>query len=142
MHQYLSRLSRPLLDRIDIACEVPRVDIRKLSDSGVSGKDSAALREMVVRAWEIQKERYRGLGILFNSQLQGRDIRKYCVLGKAEQELLTEAFEKLELSARAHDRILKVARTAADIDGAEQIGTAHLAEAISYRAADRKFFGG
>ena len=142
VHQYLSRLSRPLLDRIDIACEVPRVDIRKLQDTGFSGKDSAALRSSVVRAWEIQKDRYRGTGILFNSQLEGREIRKFCALGKEERDLLTEAFEKLELSARAHDRILKVARTAADIDGEERIGTAHLAEAVSYRAADRKFFGG
>ena len=96
----------------------------------------------MIRAWEIQKERYKGLGILFNSQLQGREIRKFCVLGKEERSLLTEAFEKLELSARAHDRILKVARTAADIDGSERITTAHLAEAVSYRSADRKFFGG
>ena len=121
---------------------MPRVDIRKLQDEGFSGKDSAALRSSVVRAWEIQKDRYRGTGILFNSQLEGREIRKFCALGKEERDLLTEAFEKLELSARAHDRILKVARTAADIDGEERIGTAHLAEAVSYRAADRKFFGG
>ena len=142
VHQYLSRLSRPLLDRIDIACEVPRVDVAKLQGTENTGMDSEKLRSIVIRAWEIQKERYKGLGILFNSQLQGREIRKFCVLGKEERSLLTEAFEKLELSARAHDRILKVARTAADIDGSERITTAHLAEAVSYRSADRKFFGG
>ena len=141
VRRYLSRLSRPLLDRIDIVTEVPRVDVRKLETGNETGMDSAGLRAMVVRAWEIQKDRYRDLGILFNSQLSGREIRTFCTLGKEERTILSEAFEHLELSARAYDRILKVARTIADIDGAERIGTAHLLEAISYRAADRKFFG-
>ncbi len=142
VRQYLSRLSRPLLDRIDIACEVPRVEASKLSEAKASGMDSETLKRLVADAWEIQKERYQGTGILFNSQLEGKRLRKYCQLGKEEQALLSEAFEKLELSARAHDRILKVARTAADIDGSEKIGMKHLSEAISYRTADRKFFGG
>ena len=142
VHQYLSRLSRPLLDRIDIACEVPRVDISKFGKTEQAGMDSASLRKLVIRAWEIQKERYRGSGILFNSQLEGKELRKFCALTKSGEEMLSEAFEKLELSARAHDRILKVARTAADLEGAEEIGLKHLAEAISYRSADRKFFGG
>ena len=141
VRQYLSRLSRPLLDRIDIVTEVPRVDIRKLEQQN-SGQDSASIRREVIRAWEIQKERYRGTGIHFNSQLSGRDIRKYCILGNEERELLSEAFESLELSARAYDRILKVARTAADLSGSEQIGIRHIAEAVSYRAADHKYFGG
>ncbi len=117
------------------------MDVRKLETGNETGMDSAGLRAMVVRAWEIQKDRYRDLGILFNSQLSGREIRTFCTLGKEERTILSEAFEHLELSARAYDRILKVARTIADIDGAERIGTAHLLEAISYRAADRKFFG-
>ena len=104
--------------------------------------DSAAMREMVIRAWETEKARYVSEGILFNSQLSGARVRKYCRLGAEEEEMLTEAFEALGLSARAHDRILKVARTIADLEEAPDITTRHLAEAISYRQLDRRFFGG
>ena len=104
--------------------------------------DSQTMREQVIRAWEIEKARYAAEGILFNSQLTGARIRKFCRLGEEEEEMLTEAFEALGLSARAHDRILKVARTIADLDGAADITRRHLAEAISYRQLDRRFFGG
>ena len=99
------------------------------------------MREKVIRGWEIQKERYKGHEILFNSQLSGRDIRRYCTLGKTEQDLLSEVFDRMDLSARAHDRILKCARTIADLAGEERISAAHLAEAVHYRALDRKFWG-
>ncbi len=141
VRKYLSRLSRPLLDRIDISVEVPRVsgeDLRRAE----TGMDSAAMRAQVIRAWETEKTRYASEGILFNSQLSGSRIRKYCRLGTEEEEMLTEAFEALGLSARAHDRILKVARTIADLEGAADITKRHLAEAISYRQLDRRFFGG
>ena len=141
VRKYLSRLSRPLLDRIDISVEVPRVsgeDLRKAEP----GMDSETMREMVIRAWEIEKARYAEEGILFNSQLSGARIRKYCRLGEEEEQLLSEAFEALGLSARAHDRILKVARTIADLEGAQDITKRHLSEAISYRQLDRRYFGG
>ena len=140
VRKYLSRLSRPLLDRIDISVEVPRVsgeDLRKADP----GMDSETMRTMVIRAWEIEKDRYAREGILFNSQLSGAKIRRYCRLGTEEEEILSEAFTALGLSARAHDRILKVARTIADLDGAPDITKRHLAEAISYRQLDRRFFG-
>ena len=141
VRKYLSRLSRPLLDRIDISVEVPRMsgeDLRRADP----GMDSETMRGLVIRAWEIEKDRYSREGILFNSQLSGARIRKYCRLGPDEEKLLSEAFESLGLSARAHDRILKVARTIADLDGAEEITKRHLSEAISYRQLDRRFFGG
>ena len=141
VRRYLSKISRPLLDRIDIMVEAPRVALSDM-ENPTPGTDSATLREKVARAWEIQKERYKSLPILFNSQLEGAGIRKYCVLSREERELLREAFAHLDLSARAHDRILKVARTAADMDGSESIQSAHLLEAISYRSLDRKFWGG
>ena len=141
VRKYLSRLSRPLLDRIDISIEVPRVsgeDLRRAEP----GLDSETMRAMVQKAWEIEKERYAKDGILFNSQLSGARIRKYCRLGEEEEEMLSDAFESLGLSARAHDRILKVARTIADLDASGEITKRHLAEAISYRQLDRRYFGG
>ena len=104
--------------------------------------DSRTMRESVIRAWEIERERYKEEGILFNSQLSGARIRQYCRLGPEEEQLLSEAFEALGLSARAHDRILKVARTVADLEGSPEITKKHLSEAISYRQLDRRYFGG
>jgi len=141
VRKYLGRISKPLLDRIDIAVEVPRLGYEDLLKKP-PGESSEEIRKRVIRCWEIQKERYAGQNIVFNSQLEGSGIRKYCRLGAAEADLLKEVFDHLDLSARAHDRILKVARTIADLDGAEAISTVHLAEAISYRQLDRRFFGG
>lgn len=141
VQKYLGRISKPLLDRIDIAVEVPRLSFEDLLKKP-PGESSAEIRERVVRCWEIQKERYRGQNMVFNSQLEGSGIRKYCELGPEESDLLKQVFDHLDLSARAHDRILKVARTVADLQGADRIGVPHLAEAISYRQLDRRFFGG
>ena len=141
VRRYLSGISKPLLDRIDISVEVPligRADLEK----GSVGTGSEEMREKVRNALEIQKERYRNDGILFNSELSGGMIRKYCKLGRKERELLSDAFDRLGLSVRAHDRILKVARTIADLNGEPEITAAHLSEAIGYRLLDRKFFGG
>lgn len=140
VRRYLSKISKPLLDRIDISCEAKSIGVTELSKEG--RESSETIRKRVASVWEIQKERYKNLGILFNSQLQGRDIRKYCALGREETDFLKEVFDKMELSARGHDRILKVARTIADTEGSEHIGIAHLSEAVSYRALDRKFWGG
>ena len=135
------RISRPFLDRIDLAVEVPRVSLTELSDQR-RGETSGSIRKRVIRAWEIQRERYAKEGIVFNSQLEGRLIRKYCALGPEETRLMKEVFDRLDFSARAYDRILKVARTIADLDGEERIGKLQLSEAISYRSMDRRFYGG
>ena len=141
VRMYLGRLSRPFLDRIDISTEVPRVTLSDISDKR-PGESSSVIRQRVIHAWEIQKERYKNEGIVFNSQLEGRQIRKYCVLGKEEEQLMKEVFDRLDFSARAYDRILKVARTIADLAQEDKISTIHLAEAISYRSMDRSYMRG
>ena len=137
---YLSKLSKPLLDRIDLIAEVPRVPIEKIgkTDGSVSSDD---MRALVMKALERQKARFRGDTIRFNSELTGRGIARHCALDEPCRELLKDAFDRFSLSVRARDRILKVARTIADIEGAENIGEIHLSEAISYRSMNRKFWG-
>ncbi len=137
---YLGRISRPFLDRIDISVELPRVSLSEIS-SERRGESSKEIRRRVLKAWEVQKERYRDDGIVFNSQLSGSQIRKYCVLGPEEKDLMKNVFDRLDLSARAYDRILKVARTIADLSGEERIKAVHLREAVSYRGMDRKISG-
>ncbi len=139
VNQYRSKISGPLLDRIDIQVEVPNVDYDKLS-STTSGETSAVIKERVNRTRKIQLERYNGLNIYSNSQLDAGMLQKFCPLGEAENALLKTAFETLGLSARAHSRILKVARTIADLEQSENISTEHIAEAIQYRSLDRKYF--
>jgi len=139
--KYLSKISKPLLDRIDISIEVPQVSIRDLKQEKV-GKSSEEMRLMVIKAWEIQNKRFEKEPFHFNSEIPTGKLRTYCRLNEESEKLMADVFEKLELSARAHDRILKVARTIADIEGEEDIQVAHLAEAISYREIDRKFWRG
>lgn len=140
VQKYLNHISQPLLDRIDICIEVPRLAYQEFS-AEKPVPTSAQLREMVVRAMEIQKERYAGTSVLFNGALSPAQIKKYCRLQKEEQTFLKEVFETMELSARAYHKILKVARTIADLEGAEEISGAHLAEAIGYRSLDKKYWG-
>lgn len=137
--QYFGKLSSPILDRIDIHIEVRPVKYEEL-ERKEEEETSAVIRERVNRAKKIQLERYRQLGIFSNSQLTPALIRKYCELDRATSNLLKRAFEKLGLSARAHDKILKVARTIADMEGAETIKSRHVAEAIQYRSLDRQKF--
>lgn len=137
--KYRSRVSGPLLDRIDLQVEVPAVEYDKLS-SVSKGETSEVIKKRVNTAREIQRERYKKYNILSNSQLTAGMMDKFCSLGEAENMLLKNAFEKLGFSARAHSRILKVARTIADLDGQEKINTSHIAEAIQYRSLDKKFF--
>ncbi len=139
VNRYRSRISGPLLDRIDIQVEVASVDYNKLSSSE-KGETSAEIKEQINRARKIQLERYDGSNIYSNSQLTPALMEKFCRLGEAENEILKKAFDNLGLSARAHSRILKVARTVADMEGAENISTAHILEAIQYRSLDRKYF--
>ncbi|MGE5473427.1 MAG: YifB family Mg chelatase-like AAA ATPase [Ignavibacteriales bacterium] len=141
VQQYLSKVSGPLLDRVDIHIEVAPVKYKEL-DNDSSAETSDSIRKRVNKAREIQLERYKGMNIFFNSQLQSSGIARFCKIGQEERELLKGAFERLGLSARAHNRILKVARTIADLDESETIKVPHIAEAIQYRSLDRKFWSG
>ena len=141
IQQYLGKLSGPLLDRIDIHIEVASVRYKELESTKEEEK-SESIRERVNKARQIQLERYKGMKIFSNSQLQPSQMNKFCKLDDRGKELLKNAFEKLGLSARAHNRILKVSRTIADMEGSEIIKTHHLAEAIQYRSLDRKFWNG
>jgi len=139
IQQYLGRISGPLLDRIDIHIEVTSVKYRELESQSEEEK-SGIIRDRVNRTRKIQLERYKGLKIYSNSQLQPSMISKFCRLDDKGRELLKNAFDKLGLSARAHNRILKVSRTIADMDESEDIKPCHLAEAIQYRSLDRKIW--
>ncbi|HEX2191135.1 MAG TPA: YifB family Mg chelatase-like AAA ATPase [Longimicrobiaceae bacterium] len=141
VQRYLARVSGPLLDRIDLHVEVPAVRYNDLSD-GRAGEPSAATRERVARARERQRERFAGRAdIHANAHMAARDIREFCRVGEGGEALLRTAITRLGLSARAYHRILKIARTIADLDGAAEIGTAHVSEAIQYRSLDRLLKG-
>ena len=142
VQRYLTRISGPLLDRIDIHIEVTPVPFRELSDSRLA-ESSIDVRQRVVRARAIQQERYAmDDGVYANAQMGARHLRELCVLSESCVNLLKTAMERLGLSARAYDRILKVARTIADLDASKDIGTTHLAEAIQYRSLDREGWAG
>ena len=140
--RYQGKLSGPLLDRIDIHIEVTPVPFRELSDSRPS-ESSVSVRERVLRARAIQQQRYaKEAGVYSNAQMSARHLRELCVLSEACVNLLKTAMDRLGLSARAYDRILKVARTIADLDASKEIQTTHLAEAIQYRSLDREGWAG
>ncbi len=139
MQRYMSRLSGPLLDRIDIHIEVQKVEFDQLTDRR-KGENSADIRKRVLRAREIQSLRFRDLEIHYNAQMGPREIEKYCELDDAAKTLIKTAMDQLNLSARAYDRILKVARTIADLEEAENLDSAHVSEAIQYRSLDREFW--
>ncbi len=132
INRYRRRISRPILDRIDLCVNVDEIEYSALSGIG-HNEPTEAIRGRVECARRIQEERYRECGINFNSQLSGTDIANCCKLGREEQRLMEEAFEKMSLSARGYHRILRVARTIADLDESERIKTKHLAEALGYR---------
>lgn len=137
IQKYRARVSGPLLDRIDIHIEVPAVKFKELS-SDRTKETSFEIRKRVVAAREIQKERFHKDGIFCNSQLKPRHFRKYCELDTSTRKLISLAMEKLGLSARAYNRILKVSRTIADLDQNEKILPGHVSEAIGYRNLDRR----
>jgi magnesium chelatase family protein len=142
VQKYLNRISGPLLDRIDIHVEVTPVPFKELSELRASEK-SAEIRERVIRAREIQEERYQEFdGIYSNAQMNSKMLREVCRIDSAGSLLLKTAMEKLDLSARAYDRILKVSRTIADLDAKPDIRPEHLAEAIHYRSLDRESWAG
>ena len=138
---YRARISGPLLDRIDLHLEVPSVDYKELT-SKAEGEPSAAIRERVQAAREIQMERYAlTKGSVTNSTMPPKMRTQHCQLDAESSGLLEQAMGELHLSARAHDRILKVSRTLADLEGAENISANHLLEAIQYRTLDRNLWG-
>ena len=140
IQRYVARISGPLLDRIDIHIEVPAVKYKELRGNG-DVEPSAEVRQRVLRARETQLERYSGNKKIYaNSQMPPSLIRKHCAISAEGEKLLETAIQRLGLSARAHDRILKVARTIADLDGAGSIEPRHLSEAIQYRTLDRTYW--
>ena len=142
VQKYLNKISGPLLDRIDLHVEVTPVAFNELSDSKSSEK-SSSICQRVIAAREIQEERYKkNPGVYCNAQMSSKMLKEICVIDKVAQTLLKNAMEKLNLSARAYDRILKVSRTIADLAGSENIKPEHLAEAIQYRSLDREGWGG
>ncbi|MGC4097293.1 MAG: YifB family Mg chelatase-like AAA ATPase [Nitrospira sp.] len=137
IRRYRAKLSGPLLDRLDIHLDVPPVPVRELRIERPASEGSASIRSRVIAARERQGRRYREDGIYTNAQLKPRMIKRYCGLDQPAQELLEQAMARLRLSARAHGRILRVARTIADLADAERIEAVHIAEAIQYRSFDR-----
>ena len=137
--KYLSRVSGPLLDRLDIHVEVPAVDFEKLADTRES-EPSAAIRERVNRARDIQSKRLDGSGVSCNARMSAQMTREFCTPTPAAMTLLERAFEKLGLSARAYDKVLRVARTIADLDDNPVVDTTHIAQAVQFRSLDRKLW--
>src|SRR5437660_375054 len=139
IQRYVSKISGPLLDRIDIHIDMPAVKYRELRDDA-GGDTSDQIRTRVMTARRRQLERYQGEKIYCNAQMSSRQIGKYCNISPECERLLENAMTRLGLSARAHDRILKVARTIADLEGAESISTTNISEAIQYRSLDRSYW--
>ena len=141
VQKYLNRISGPLLDRIDLHVEVTPVAYSELS-SGQQFEKSITIRERVIRARNVQAARYEGNeGVYANAQMSSKQLKEICVLNSAGVQLLKVAMERLNLSARAYDRILKVSRTIADLTSSDDIRPEHLAEAIQYRSLDREGWG-
>ena len=139
VERYLSRISGPLLDRIDLHVEVATVDYNSLAASK-PGESSAAIRARVLQAREVQRARYAESGIRCNALLPASRLEQVCVMTDSARNALRRAFEGLGLSARAYGKVLKVARTIADLEGAQTIDAPHIAEAVQYRALDKKYW--
>ena len=139
IHNYLNKLSGPLMDRIDLQIEVDAIEYSDLKGDTLE-ETSAEIKARVEKAREVQNKRFKGTKIHNNAAMNAALVRKYCKLTADSERVLEEAFTKLNLTARAHDRILKVARTIADLDGSENIKLEHIIEAINYRSLDRKYW--
>lgn len=137
--RYLNRISGPILDRIDVTIEAPRVDIKQLS-ANMKNESTTVIKARVMEARSRQERRYKGTRYRFNAELGVGDIREYCQLGMKEQEMMEQVFHMMKLSARAYHKIIKVARTIADLDASDDINELHLSEAICYRMNDRKYW--
>lgn len=141
VRKYLGRVSGPMLDRMDLHIEVPPVDYESLNNNSIKEESSSVIRERVNRAREVQTKRYEGTGITCNARLTPAMLKEYCVMSDAASNILRAAFDNLGMSARAYDRILKVARTVADLEASENIEVNHITEAIQFRSLDRKYWG-
>lgn len=140
IRQYLGKISQPFLDRIDVCVESPRVEYEALR--GIKAEESSeAIRTRICNAREIQRTRYKELKVLSNAALSASETQRYCVLGAEEERIMKQAFEALGLTGRSYHKILKVARTIADLSGEEIIRKEHLREAIGYRTADKNYWG-
>lgn len=139
IERYVNRVSQPLLDRIDICVEASQIAFDELNGNGKE-ETSAQIRARVIAAQEIQQERYQQENFRYNSQIPAERIGEYCALNKSEEHYMEEVYKKQELTARSYHKILKVARTLADMDEAPQIGMQHLNEAVCYRGLDKKFW--
>lgn len=135
----MSKISGPLLDRIDLHIEVPAVPFGELAASA-HGTDSSSMKQAVENARQRQSQRFTGTSTRTNAQMSSRQLRELCPLNETCQKLLEQSVDQLGLSARAHDKVLRVARTIADVDDAEQICAEHISEAINYRMLDRQFW--
>ncbi len=141
IQRYVGRISGPLLDRIDIHIDVPAVKFRELAgDAAPDTEDSAAIRKRVINSRNRQQERLAGEKIFSNSAMTPRMIRRHCRIDAASEQMLEQAMTRLGLSARAYDRILKVSRTIADLEGSDEIQAAHVSEAVGYRSLDRTYW--
>ena len=136
---YLGKISRPLLDRIDICTDIPAVTFSQMTKQE-KGEGSFEMKARVEKAQDIQKERYKKEGIRFNGELTGKQIKKYCSCTKEGERLLGMAFEKMKFSARSYHKVLRTARTIADLEGKEKIDSSHIGEALSCRAFDKKYW--
>ena len=139
IERYMAKISGPLLDRIDIHIEVPAVPFKELSAER-AGTSSTQMREQVVAARQMQDRRFLGSKTRTNSQMNSRQIRQHCRLNEESQEAMRASVHDLGLSARAHDKVLRVARTIADLEQSAEIQLAHVSEAINYRMLDRQMF--
>ena len=139
VERYLSRISGPLLDRIDIHIEVPPVPFRELADAA-DGTSSDKMREQVVQARQHQARRFSSMQTRVNGKMKPPEIRKFCKLEADAEEMLRAAMEEMGLSARAHDKILRISRTIADLADSDQIKAEHVGEAINFRTLDRNYW--
>lgn len=135
----MAKISGPLLDRIDIHIEVPAVPFKELSSSS-NGTSSTVMRDHVMAARAVQQARFLSSKTRQNAQMSTREIRQHCQLNDAGMNLLRSSIQEMGLSARAHDKILRVARTIADLDGSAEILSEHVSEAVNYRMLDRQFW--
>ena len=140
VRRYLSRVSMPLLDRIVMCVEARRVKYEELTAQTGGEESSAKIRERVMAARAIQQDRYRGTEYRFNSDLDAEAIQKYCEMNVESRKMMSSVYEGMHLTARSYNRILKTARTIADLAEESEIRSEHLAEAVSYRAVDRKYW--
>ena len=143
VRRYLNRISRPILDRMDLIAEAGLIPYEEIAARGEKKEESSAvIRQRVEAAWQIQKERFRGTEIRFNSRMGHRELEEFCALGSREERLMRRIYESEEMSGRGRDRLLKVARTIADLEGGGPIQENHLMEAAGYRSGVRRYWGG